>query len=205
MPEGTFQPDTQALREACQAAWNSRGRPVCAQITSDYIRKACRFGASGKVLRRAPDTVCAPQSHSVAAGARIAACHDRNFLCAGYVKSLAKTHDDGRKRPNRVSCATLFAAASARRTAPPAAPVAQWIEYCPPKAGVAGSIPAGRANFPSFQSVLRGAAGTCSGTESVSERAGFACGPYVRELRAAMPLCPGLITVPSLNRVQACT
>jgi hypothetical protein len=24
------------------------------------------------------------------------------------------------------------------------APVAQWIEYCPPKAGVAGSIPAGR-------------------------------------------------------------
>ncbi|SIT42223.1 exported hypothetical protein [Paraburkholderia ribeironis] len=25
------------------------------------------------------------------------------------------------------------------------APVAQWIEYCPPKAGVAGSIPAGRA------------------------------------------------------------
>ena len=28
-----------------------------------------------------------------------------------------------------------------------AAPVAQWIEYCPPKAGVAGSIPAGRANI----------------------------------------------------------
>src|SRR6202000_592810 len=28
---------------------------------------------------------------------------------------------------------------------PPHAPVAQWIEYCPPKAGVAGSIPAGRA------------------------------------------------------------
>jgi hypothetical protein len=26
------------------------------------------------------------------------------------------------------------------------APVAQWIEYCPPKAGVAGSIPAGRTN-----------------------------------------------------------
>mmetsp|Transcript_41603 Transcript_41603/g.97663 ORF Transcript_41603/g.97663 Transcript_41603/m.97663 type:complete len:115 (-) Transcript_41603:1617-1961(-) len=25
------------------------------------------------------------------------------------------------------------------------ASVAQWIEYCPPKAGVAGSIPAGRA------------------------------------------------------------
>jgi hypothetical protein len=28
----------------------------------------------------------------------------------------------------------------------PAASVAQWIEYCPPKAGVAGSIPAGRTN-----------------------------------------------------------
>lgn len=28
------------------------------------------------------------------------------------------------------------------------APVAQWIEYCPPKAGVAGSIPAGRAKLP---------------------------------------------------------
>jgi hypothetical protein len=28
-----------------------------------------------------------------------------------------------------------------------AAPVAQWIEYCPPKAGVAGSIPAGRAKY----------------------------------------------------------
>lgn len=28
------------------------------------------------------------------------------------------------------------------------APVAQWIEYCPPKAGVAGSIPAGRTNPP---------------------------------------------------------
>ena len=27
------------------------------------------------------------------------------------------------------------------------APVAQWIEYCPPKAGVAGSIPAGRTNL----------------------------------------------------------
>jgi hypothetical protein len=27
------------------------------------------------------------------------------------------------------------------------APVAQWIEYCPPKAGVAGSIPAGRAKI----------------------------------------------------------
>lgn len=27
----------------------------------------------------------------------------------------------------------------------PFAPVAQWIEYCPPKAGVAGSIPAGCA------------------------------------------------------------
>src|SRR5205085_11021642 len=30
----------------------------------------------------------------------------------------------------------------------PAASVAQWIEYCPPKAGVAGSIPAGRATPP---------------------------------------------------------
>ena len=27
------------------------------------------------------------------------------------------------------------------------APVAQWIEYCPPKAGVAGSIPAGRTKL----------------------------------------------------------
>lgn len=27
------------------------------------------------------------------------------------------------------------------------APVAQWIEYCPPKAGVAGSIPAGRTRI----------------------------------------------------------
>ena len=30
------------------------------------------------------------------------------------------------------------------------APVAQWIEYCPPKAGVAGSIPAGRAKISSM-------------------------------------------------------
>src|SRR5436190_23357461 len=33
----------------------------------------------------------------------------------------------------------------ARCDNPRHAPVAQWIEYCPPKAGVAGSIPAGRA------------------------------------------------------------
>lgn len=34
------------------------------------------------------------------------------------------------------------------------APVAQWIEYWPPKPGVAGSIPAGRAIFRSLQGLL---------------------------------------------------
>ena len=32
------------------------------------------------------------------------------------------------------------------KSRPGFASVAQWIEYCPPKAGVAGSIPAGRTN-----------------------------------------------------------
>ena len=35
------------------------------------------------------------------------------------------------------------------------APVAQWIEYCPPKAGVAGSIPAGRTTEYCFIKGLR--------------------------------------------------
>ena len=35
--------------------------------------------------------------------------------------------------------------------------VAQWIEYCPPKAGVVGSIPAERAiSFPFIPSILTG-------------------------------------------------
>src|SRR5436190_24144313 len=41
----------------------------------------------------------------------------------------------------------------ARCDNPRHAPVAQWIEYCPPKAGVAGSIPAGRAT-PSLHGTL---------------------------------------------------
>ena len=40
-----------------------------------------------------------------------------------------------------------FEAPEPGKVLPPNAPVAQWIEYCPPKAGVAGSIPAGRAIF----------------------------------------------------------
>jgi hypothetical protein len=40
------------------------------------------------------------------------------------------------------------------------APVAQWIEYCPPKAGVAGSIPAGRTkNWPLNQGITRSTGG----------------------------------------------
>ena len=35
------------------------------------------------------------------------------------------------------------------------APVAQWIEYCSPKAGVAGSIPAGRTIFPRYLVISR--------------------------------------------------
>ncbi|SOY40112.1 hypothetical protein CBM2586_A10077 [Cupriavidus phytorum] len=62
----------------------------------------------------------------------------------------------GRRRAKAVSYATFLRRHSPAATAVPAkpvakpscAPVAQWIEYCPPKAGVAGSIPAGRANFP---------------------------------------------------------
>ena len=45
----------------------------------------------------------------------------------------------------------------------PEAPVAQWIEYCPPKAGVVGSIPTGRANkikgLPQAQAAICGVSG----------------------------------------------
>lgn len=45
------------------------------------------------------------------------------------------------------------------------APVAQWIEYCPPKAGVAGSIPAGRAKNQRFTQLVR----FCGVTHKLSE------------------------------------
>ena len=53
----------------------------------------------------------------------------------------------GRVRRNRVCFRSRLAIRfiHRRHAPPPDAPVAQWIEYCPPKAGVAGSIPAGRA------------------------------------------------------------
>lgn len=69
------------------------------------------------------------------------------------------TRTDGRRRKQcgravdasfetRYPCTLVICGASRflwGRNTVSQAPVAQWIEYCPPKAGVAGSIPAGRA------------------------------------------------------------
>lgn len=60
------------------------------------------------------------------------------FLKKGYSFGLAWVLLPGFSLWNAVSTASY-------------APVAQWIEYCPPKAGVAGSIPAGRTMFKCFQ------------------------------------------------------
>lgn len=111
-------------RDAAALARTDLSPHFFCQITGDYIRIVSAF-----------DTRESPKQRFLA-GVKQAAKRDCSMRHATRFRGRAMDAC----RQMRYPAGLLF-----RRVLRRCAPVAQWIEYCPPKAGVAGSIPAGRA------------------------------------------------------------
>ena len=134
-----------------------------------------------------------------------------NTACREGRKSLSRTACAVRSqyRPVRTSTNQYRSSDVSKSNAP----VAQWIEYCPPKAGVAGSIPAGRTTFlqtahrpvlarrypspctPPFADTAR----LCAATDRVPSRVVVPCGAHTAAIN---PLAPRRL--PSLGPAGKC-
>lgn len=111
-------------RDAAALARTDLSPHFFCQITGDYIRNVSAF-----------DTRESPKQRFLAGVNQPAKRHHSTRHATRF---RGRAMDACRQM--RYPAGLLF-----RRVLRRCAPVAQWIEYCPPKAGVAGSIPAGRA------------------------------------------------------------